>query len=320
MEDLDLKKEKAEPPDSEDDETGSVCPSMRSDSSKEHPPDFSNEPEPPDSEDQSQRLRAQLEELRRLRAKREEFFRRRELKELLRRPRVKVGAPRRSTMFLDQSQRLIAKLEKLLRHHRLRAKRDVSWFLPMTSPMSARKPPDFSTEPEPSTSEDQSQRLIAKLEKLRRRHRLIAKLEKLLRHHRLRAKRDVSWFLPMTSPMSARKPPDFSTEPEPSTSEDQSQRLIAKLEKLRRRHRLIAKLEKLLRHHRLRAKRDVSWFLPMTSPMSARKPPDFSTEPEPSTSEDDETGSVCPSMRSDRSKDIPPDFSNEPEPPDSEWK
>ncbi|XP_043960912.1 NACHT, LRR and PYD domains-containing protein 3-like isoform X3 [Gambusia affinis] len=43
MEDLDLKEEKAEPP-------GSVCPSMRSDRSRENSPDFSNEPEPSDSE------------------------------------------------------------------------------------------------------------------------------------------------------------------------------------------------------------------------------------------------------------------------------
>ncbi|XP_043960920.1 NACHT, LRR and PYD domains-containing protein 3-like isoform X2 [Gambusia affinis] len=52
MEDLDLKKDRAEPP-------GSVCPSMRSDWSKGNPPFFSKEPEPSDPKDQNLRLRAE---------------------------------------------------------------------------------------------------------------------------------------------------------------------------------------------------------------------------------------------------------------------
>ncbi|XP_023185119.1 NLR family CARD domain-containing protein 3-like isoform X15 [Xiphophorus maculatus] len=52
MEDLDLKKDRAEPP-------GSICPSMRSDRSKDHPPVFSTEPGPSDSEGQNHRWRAE---------------------------------------------------------------------------------------------------------------------------------------------------------------------------------------------------------------------------------------------------------------------
>ncbi|XP_017157290.1 protein NLRC3-like isoform X2 [Poecilia reticulata] len=52
MEDLDLKEDRAEPP-------GSVCPSMRSDWSKDMPPHFSNEPGPSDRKDQNLRLRAE---------------------------------------------------------------------------------------------------------------------------------------------------------------------------------------------------------------------------------------------------------------------
>ncbi|XP_032412521.1 protein NLRC3-like isoform X2 [Xiphophorus hellerii] len=52
MEDLDLKKDRAEPP-------GSICPSMRSDRSKDHPPDISTEPGPSDSEGQNHRWRAE---------------------------------------------------------------------------------------------------------------------------------------------------------------------------------------------------------------------------------------------------------------------
>ncbi|XP_017157282.1 protein NLRC3-like [Poecilia reticulata] len=52
MEDLDLKQDRAEP-------AGSVCPSMRSDFSKEEPPYFSNEPGPSDRTGQNLRLRAE---------------------------------------------------------------------------------------------------------------------------------------------------------------------------------------------------------------------------------------------------------------------
>ncbi|XP_017157264.1 protein NLRC3-like [Poecilia reticulata] len=52
MEDLDLKEDRAEPP-------GSVCPSMRSDRSKDHNPYFSTEPGPSDRKDQNLRLRAE---------------------------------------------------------------------------------------------------------------------------------------------------------------------------------------------------------------------------------------------------------------------
>ncbi|XP_032407761.1 NACHT, LRR and PYD domains-containing protein 3-like isoform X9 [Xiphophorus hellerii] len=52
MEDLDLKENRAEPP-------GSVCPSMRSDRSRDKPPVFSTEPEPSDRKGQNLRLRAE---------------------------------------------------------------------------------------------------------------------------------------------------------------------------------------------------------------------------------------------------------------------
>ncbi|KAM4718130.1 NLR family CARD domain-containing protein 3-like isoform 2-T4 [Anableps anableps] len=52
MEDWDLKEDRAEPP-------GSSCPSMRSDQSKDHPPVFSDEPRPSDTEGQNRRRRAE---------------------------------------------------------------------------------------------------------------------------------------------------------------------------------------------------------------------------------------------------------------------
>ncbi|KAM4718132.1 NLR family CARD domain-containing protein 3-like isoform 2-T2 [Anableps anableps] len=52
MEDWDLKEDRAEPP-------GSSCPSMRSDQSKDHPPVFSDEPGPSDTEGQNRRRRAE---------------------------------------------------------------------------------------------------------------------------------------------------------------------------------------------------------------------------------------------------------------------
>ncbi|XP_038158539.1 uncharacterized protein LOC119794871 [Cyprinodon tularosa] len=52
MEDWDLKKDRAEPP-------GSSCPSMRSDWSKDRPPDYSAEPGPSDIKGQNHRQRAE---------------------------------------------------------------------------------------------------------------------------------------------------------------------------------------------------------------------------------------------------------------------
>ncbi|XP_023185117.1 NLR family CARD domain-containing protein 3-like isoform X13 [Xiphophorus maculatus] len=52
MEDLDLKKNRAEPP-------GSSCPSMRSDDSKRKPPEFSTEPGPSEPKGQNHRWRAE---------------------------------------------------------------------------------------------------------------------------------------------------------------------------------------------------------------------------------------------------------------------
>ncbi|XP_032407742.1 NLR family CARD domain-containing protein 3-like isoform X29 [Xiphophorus hellerii] len=65
----------------------------------------------------------------------------------------------------------------------------------------------------------------------------------------------------------------------------------------------------------------------MRSDRSKGNPPFFSTEPEPSDPEDqnlrlraEPPGSICPSMRSDRSKGNPPFFSTEPEPSDPEGR
>ncbi|MED6275664.1 hypothetical protein CHARACLAT_028710 [Characodon lateralis] len=63
----------------------------------------------------------------------------------------------------------------------------------------------------------------------------------------------------------------------------------------------------------------------MRSDQSKDRPPDFSNEPGPSDPEDqnhrqkaEPPGSSCPSMRSDLSKHESPDFSNEPGPSEPE--
>ncbi|XP_030253861.1 NACHT, LRR and PYD domains-containing protein 12-like, partial [Sparus aurata] len=68
----------------------------------------------------------------------------------------------------------------------------------------------------------------------------------------------------------------------------------------------------------------VSSCLSLKSDRSKHKPPAFSTEPEPSSTQSislklraEPPHHVCLSLKSDRSKDKPPQFSTEPEPPDT---
>ncbi|XP_047424068.1 protein NLRC3-like isoform X2 [Mugil cephalus] len=225
------------------------CLSMKSDRSNHHPPNFSGEPGPSDTNGQYHRQRAESTVFSCLSMKSDRSNHH---------PPNFSGEPGPS--------------DTNGQYHRQRAESAVFSCLSMKSDRSNHHPPNFSGEPGPSDTNGQ--------------------------YHRQRAESTVFSCLSMKSDRSNHHPPNFSGEPGPSDTNGQ--------------------------YHRQRAESTVFSCLSMKSDRSNHHPPNFSGEPGPS----DTNGQYhrqraesavfsCLSMKSDRSNHHPPNFSGEPGPSDT---
>ncbi|XP_062270501.1 NACHT, LRR and PYD domains-containing protein 12-like [Scomber scombrus] len=269
--------------------------SMKSDQDNNHPPDFSNEPEPSNTKGQTDyRQRAEYPASDCLSMKSNwsnrhppNFSNEPEPSDTKRqtdyRQRAEYPASDCVSMKSDWSNRHPPNFSnepepsdtKRQTRRRKRAEYPASDCVSMKSDWSNLQPPDFSNEPEPSDTKRQTD-------------------------YRKRAEYPASDCVSMKSDWSNRHPPDFSNEPEPSDTKLQTRR-------------------------RKRAEYPASDCLSMKSNWSNRHPPDFSNEPGPSDTKRqtrrrkraEYPASDCVSMKSNWSNRQPPNFSNEPEPSDT---
>ncbi|XP_056257788.1 NACHT, LRR and PYD domains-containing protein 12-like isoform X4 [Seriola aureovittata] len=160
---------------------GSICLSMKSDWSNKHPPDFSDEPGPSDSQGQNQRLRAESPGSICLSMKSDRSNEK---------PPDFSDEPGPSDSQLTE----VLKMSDGVEEEEDGAKSPGSICLSMKSDRSKGEPIDFSDEPGPSDSQGQNQRL--------------------------RAESPGSICLSMKSDWSKGVPIDFSDEPGPSDSQE----------------------------------------------------------------------------------------------------
>ncbi|XP_028428817.1 NACHT, LRR and PYD domains-containing protein 5-like [Perca flavescens] len=294
----------------------SGCLSMRSDWSKDHPPNFSNEPGPSDTkvEDNRQRAESVVSGCLSMKSDRSKDE-----------PPFFSNEPGPSDTKLTSDQKMSG-----LEEEEDGAESVVSGCLSMKSDWSTDRPLNFSNEPGPSDTK--------------------------VEDNRQRAESVVSGCLSMKSDRSKGEPPFFSNEPGPSDTKLTSDQKMSGLEEEedgaesvvsgclsmrsdRSKHRPPAfsnepgPSDTKVEDNRQRAESVVSGCLSMKSDRSKHHPPYFSNEPGPSDTkltsdqkmsglEEEEDGaesvvSGCLSMRSDRSKDPPLIFSNEPGPSDT---
>ncbi|KAM4534022.1 uncharacterized protein PAE49_022322 [Odontesthes bonariensis] len=237
---------------------GSDCLSMKSDRSKDQPPDLSDGPGPSDTKGQHLRRRAESpgSDCLSMKSDRSKYHP----------PDLSDGPGPSGTKG---------------QHHRRRAESAGSDCLSMKSDWSIRKPPDLSDEAGPSDTKGQHLRrraesagsdcLSMKSDRSKDQPPDLSDgpgpSDTKGQHHRRRAESPGSDCLSMKSDWSIRKPPDLSDEAGPSDTKGQ--------------------------HLRRRAESAGSDCLSMKSDRSIRKPPDLSDGPGPSDTKRRKRSGVC---------------------------
>ncbi|XP_056257803.1 protein NLRC3-like isoform X17 [Seriola aureovittata] len=261
---------------------GSICLSMKSDWSNKHPPDFSDEPGPSDSQGQNQRLRAESPGSICLSMKSDRSNEK---------PPDFSDEPGPSDSQLTE----VLKMSDGVEEEEDGAKSPGSICLSMKSDRSKGEPIDFSDEPGPSDSQGQNQRL--------------------------RAESPGSICLSMKSDWSKGVPIDFSDEPGPSDSQlTEVLKMSDGVEEEEDGAKSPGSI--CLSMNSDWSKEHPINFSDEPGPSDSQltevlKMSDGVEEEEDGAKS---PGSICLSMKSDRSNRHPPDFSDEPGPSDSQEK
>ncbi|XP_051261299.1 uncharacterized protein LOC127366453 isoform X10 [Dicentrarchus labrax] len=287
----------------------SSCLSMKSDFSKDKPPDFSNEPGPSDIKERAESPVSVSESMKSdfSKDKPPDFSYEPGPSDISHKERaespVSVSESMKSDFSKDKPPDFSYEPGPSDISHKERAESPVSVSESMKSDFSKDKPPDFSYEPGPSDIS-----------------------------HKERAESPVSVSESMKSDFSKDKPPDFSNEPGPSdiSHKERAESPVSVSESMKSDFSKDKPPDFSYEpgpsdiSHKERAESPVSVSESMKSDFSKDKPPDFSYEPGPSDISHKERAespvSVSESMKSDFSKDKPPDFSYEPGPSDISHK